>query len=52
METHGKQIEEIGYKAEKGGFFNEWQMLTLKYAIDKKLSIMEAAERAYTELLS
>ena len=47
-----KRVEELGYKAYAKGFFNEWTATRSSLIKERDLDILEAAERAYTELKS
>lgn len=50
MELNGRQLEELGFKAEKKGFFVQWQTLTIKLSQEKEMTLNEAAEIAFREL--
>jgi hypothetical protein len=50
MKLNGNQLEELGFKAQKKGFFVQWQALTIKLSQEKKMTLNEAAEFAFREL--
>lgn len=51
MEISSKRVEEMGFKAEKKGFFKQWQALTKKLNKENKKPTHEAAEIAYNTLI-
>lgn len=52
MEINGKRIEELGFEASKQGFFQEWRSLTNTLVKDNNISLNEASELAFNQLLS
>ena len=48
----GKNIEEIGFKASKMGFFQEWKSLTDVLIREDKISLNEASKIAFNKLLA
>lgn len=49
-EVFGHIVEEFGIKADKKGFFKQWQDLTASLHQDQSLPLHEAAESAYRQL--
>jgi hypothetical protein len=47
MEVNGNQLEELGFKAEKKGFFSQWKTLKNKLRQEHHLTLNEAAEKAF-----
>jgi hypothetical protein len=49
-EVIGHVVEQFGIKAEKKGFFKQWQSLTSSIKEAEDLPLHEAAEMAYKQL--
>ena len=47
---NAKVVEEFAYKANKKGFFKEWQQMTSSIRESEDLPLDDAAEKAYKQL--
>ena len=50
MEINGKRIEELGFKASKKGFYNEWKSMINVLKTENDVTLNEASEAAFNKL--
>lgn len=50
MTFDAKLFEEIGLKASKRGFFDQWQSLTASIKETEEISLCDAGYKAYNQL--